>query len=454
MSTSSLEFLRSVLLCPSTSSELEIKDGALYSPAAKKAFMNIDEIPWVFHRDQENLLQWHTRVTSLIDYHKILSERTAGELRQVDLLKSTRIRLEQLQQHHVMQVQHLTEINRDLLTKVTNDLPDIIKTLFYEKVPRQQTANAYAQTVYRDWAWGEREIAAQAELLRPQLDSTKNLLVLGAGACGLPAHLHKTLKFDNTLAVDINPILLSTAQHILQGKDLELIEFPRIPVESKYAAMKHSVKGQKLNNFHFVFADAQDLALKPGAFDTLLTPWFIDIVPRTFLDLAAKMNQHLSNGQKWVNIGLLGFEKNRQSDVYGPDEIKEALASTGFELKSWEIREIPYLYSPYSAVKRTDSVFVFSATKIKGTKQPPRYHYLPEWLVDTSLPIPKDEAMTLYQFKSDLYLRIFSLIDGEANLEQVAAMFAIQTQMPPDGARVSIFNFLVNAYENVIYREF
>ncbi len=454
MSKSSLEFLQSVLLCPVTGAELEIRDGALYSPAAKKSFMNIDEIPWVFHRDQETLLQWEIRISSLIDYHKNLAELASAELRYVGLLKSTQVRLEQLHAHHKLEAQYLSELNRDLLSKTQNDLPDVIKALFFEKVPRQQTANAYAQTVYRDWAWGEKELEAQANFLKPQLTSTKNLLVLGAGACGLPAHLHKTLKFENTLAVDINPTLLSTAKHILQGKDLELIEFPKIPIESKFTALKHSVKGRKLNNFHFVFADAQDLAIQPGTFDTVLTPWFIDIVPRSFKDLAAKMNQHLSIGQKWVNIGLLGFEKNRQADIYGPDEVKEALISAGFELKTWETRDLPYLFSPYSAVKRNDTVFMFSVTKIKGVKQPPRYQYLPDWLLDTALPIPKNEAMTLYQYKSDIYLRILSLIDGKTSLEQLAAMFAVQTQLSPDGARTSVFNFLVNVYENVIYREF
>lgn len=452
--SSSLEFLSQVLVCPFTGSPLEIQNGGLYSPKVKKAYLNVDEIPWFYRDDFQNLVQWQNRATSLFDHHIILAERIATELGQIDLLPATKARLELLQVHHVEQASFLSELSKDLISKIKNDLPEVLNTLFYEKVPRQQTANAYAQTVYRDWAWGEKEIRAQTELLIPFFSSTKSLLVLGAGACGLPVSIHKKLNLQNTLAVDINPLLLSTAKRILSGVDTDLVEFPRIPVESKYAAIRHHVKGQKLNNFHFLFADAQDLSLKPGSFDTVLTPWFIDIVPRDFKDLARKINSHLTNDQKWVNIGLLGFEKNKQSEVFTPDEVKEVLEESGFEIEAWETRELPYLYSPFSAVKRTDTVFAFSAVKKKSAKQPPRYQYLPEWLLDTNLPIPQNESIKMYQFKSDLYLRVLSYIDGKNSLEQVAKLFAQNTQLPIDGSRVSIFNFLVNVYENVIYREF
>ena len=56
-----------------------------------------------------------------------------------------------------------------------------------------------------------------------------------------------------------------------------------------------------------MLADALRPPFAEGAFDTVVTPWLIDIVSENLTVFAARINRLLKEGGRWVNFGSLAF---------------------------------------------------------------------------------------------------------------------------------------------------
>lgn len=423
---------------------------------------SVGGIPWVFRYPHLKLQEWQMKIKSVIDYYQLQNARAAKELSRTNLPGATQARLKVLSESYQLS----TEEYQDILSRLVfeenfsnvnpkNNRVSEFTKIFFDKTPRQQTVRAYQDTFFRDWVWGKDELSKQCELLFSIMKNTKRVLVLGAGACGLPLALHKNLNFEQTLAVDINPTLLLQALRLLNGEHLQMVEYPQLPKESQFVAKKHFVSTTSpLENFHLLFADGQSLEVPAGAFDTILTPWFIDIIPRNFSELASHLNQHLSLGDKWVNIGLLAFERNELSERLTPDEVRETLELSGFNLEKFEIRDLPYLHSPYSAIKRTDSVLIFSAIKKAHCKKPARFEYLPSWLHNLDEPLPRSTEIQNLNVKSQTFSQILRLVDGRKSFSQITEFFANENNFDQNSTKEAIHSFFVNVYENLIFREF
>jgi hypothetical protein len=296
-------------------------------PASPQTTKFVKNIPWLYRYPQQQLSEWQMKIKSVVGYYASQSIRAEKELAQVEILPATEKRLITLADCYQKSAQEFAELAKMLTFSNAPqnekgraggaEAPgareggtlDASQEIFFEKTPRQQTVMAYQDTLFRDWVWGQAEIEKQAEPLLPLLKGSKNWAVLGAGACGLPLYLHKNLKPESTLAIDINPVLFLPVQKLLSGQSFRCIEYPRIPRQSDFVAIEQELKPMSAEGFHLVFADAQNIEFKKDHLDLILTPWFIDIVPRSFFDLAAHLNQNLPKGGKWVNIGQLAFEK-------------------------------------------------------------------------------------------------------------------------------------------------
>ena len=89
------------------------------------------------------------------------------------------------------------------------------------KLPQTQQLMGYYHNVLRDWSYGDEENQLSLELIKKTLASNLNLgktLILGAGAGRLSYDIYQQIENEFTLAIDINPYLLLTAQKILEGK--------------------------------------------------------------------------------------------------------------------------------------------------------------------------------------------------------------------------------------------
>lgn len=418
--------------------------------------LSVGDIPWVFRYPQLQLYEWQIKIKSVVDYYQSQAIRAERELGKVDLPTATRHRLKVLAECYALSSKEYEKILSYLaLTNSSGPNQTEFTKLFFNKTPRQQTVRAYHETFFRDWVWGKDELEKQCTLLAPLMKNTRRLLTLGAGACGLPLAIHKNLNLAQTLSVDINPVLMLQAKRLLCGETLNVVEYPQIPRESQFVAKKHQIAHtQKYDNFHMLFADGQNLETPAGTFDTILTPWFIDIIPRNFSDLAKHLNHNLSRGDKWLNIGLLAFEKNELSEKLTPNEVRETLELAGFGIEKFELQDIPYLQSPYSAISRTDCVLIFSAIKEKNCKKPGRFEYLPSWLQDLDEPLPNNSEIQNLKSKSQTFSKVLHLVDGQKSFSKISEVFAQENNFDVNSTKEALHVFFVNIYEHLIFREF
>jgi ubiquinone/menaquinone biosynthesis C-methylase UbiE len=267
----------------------------------------------------------------------------------------------------------------------------------------------------------------------------KNLLIIGTGASRLAFDVHQRLNPSETIAVDINPVLLGVAQKIKTGESVDLYEVPLNPGHMENVAVLRKlssdfVKQNKFQNLHFLFADGLAVPLKPKSIDALLTPWFIDIVPEDFALLARRMNRFLKSGGTWVNFGPLGFSNPQRPTAYTFEEIKELLEDAGFALEQQVVREVPYLQSPLDIQKRTEKTHSFCVKKIKDVKEPPAHQSLPQWLLKTDLPIPLVPRLVQQGQQSRLHAEILNALDGKRTLGDLQQLAAQHYQITPEQA--------------------
>ena len=127
-----------------------------------------------------------------------------------------------------------------------------------------------------------------------------------------------------------------------------------------------------------MLADAHRPPFRRGAFDTVVTPWLVDILPERFDVLCARVNSLLGDGGRWLNFGSLSFHDSRSSRALRRSTSAEPRSTRhGFGDVTVEEREIPYLSSPASRHARRERVVTWSARKHRDVKKVPRYHALP-----------------------------------------------------------------------------
>src|SRR5262249_17937117 len=81
--------------------------------------------------------------------------------------------------------------------------------------------------IFRDWAWGAREVDQLRALVEPALpDDAGAIAVYGAGAGRLAADIHESRRPRRTYALDINPLPLLVASALTIGDTVELPELP------------------------------------------------------------------------------------------------------------------------------------------------------------------------------------------------------------------------------------
>lgn len=407
----------------------------------------IQGIPWAFDNPEAHLIQWKAKLASFIGQNQWRQEQFESELRKVDLLPSTRARLEKLATAYREQQELVRNLMPDFAPD--SDLLAIMK-IIEDRVPSRQHIDTYTNNIFRDWVWGEEEIKLTLAALKPHFESNiseKILLTVGAGACRIPLELHLKFCPRFSVALDINPFLLLTAQKLFNGESIELFEFPYPPLEE--VARKHVIQTplRRPENFELLFGDGLNLPFKPKSIDMICTPWFIDIVPMDLAELAERLNFILKPGGTWVNFGPLSFASPHPSRNYTTQEIPSVLAKAGFSTQQATSLELPYLQSPFSAQKRIETVFFFQATKVKDAKQRPKYRFLPEHLSDLDLPFPllPDTQQRLAQ--SQTTAELLSLIDGKKSLNDMADLISRHSQIEKNKVIENLLTFFINLYE-------
>ena len=442
-----------LLACPRCDKALVAGNGGAYRcDACKVDFPDIAGIPWLFADPDASLGEWRNRLNLAMQKVAHDVERIDGEAADKNLRALTRRRLERHRK--------CLDTHRRKLRKLLEPLGAGEGAAGYEsylamrtRLPIDQGLNTYYPNIHRDWAWGDEENRASLEQVQKVVNESAELgdvLVIGAGAGRLAYDIHMTMDCRRTVAFDLNPLLMLVADTVTRGDTLPMYEFPIAPksLEDDAVLRKLSAPEPVRDGFHLVLGDALRPPFAAKGFDTVVTPWLIDIVTEEFSVFAARINRLLKTDGRWINFGSLAFHQPKLAWHYSPEESQAIVAESGFSDPYVTEGRIPYMCSPASRHGRQEKVFTFSAYKEKDVKAPPRHRALPDWIVTGKEPVPLLQSFRTQSMTTQIYAFIMSLIDGKRSIEDMAGVLEKQRLMSYAEAVPAIRAFLTKMFDD------
>ena len=445
--------LEEILACPRCDkTPLAANDGAYRCDACKVDFPSIDGIPWLFAEPQATLGEWRGRLQFAL--RKLGNEATGldAELKNEGLRPLTKRRIERYKKALESHRRSLQKLLRPVDVQSMQGTHDTYLAL-RTRLPSDQALNTYYANVHRDWSWGDEENAASLKQIRAVAGDSAELgkvLVLGAGACRLAYDIHMQMDCGATVAMDFNPLLLLIAQKAARGDKLKLYEFPIAPKSLEDDAVLRTLAAPDVvrDGFDLVLADALRPPFAEEAFDTVVTPWLIDIVTEDLPVLAARINRLLRKDGRWINFGSLAFSNPERARMYSPEETKAIVAESGFGDPYVSEATIPYMCSPASRHGRQEKVFTFSAYKERDADRPARHRALPDWMVTGKEPVPLLPSFRSQAMTTQIYSFMMSLIDGKRSIKDMAVVLEKQKLMTREEAEPAIRSFLTKMYDD------
>jgi SAM-dependent methyltransferase len=449
--------LEELLSCPQCLAGVLHRTAAGWACVACAArFPEVGGVPWLFAEPGARLAEWRQRFQLVQQEHAWEHARVVEALRDEALSAVTRGRLQRLADGHAAQPQLL----RALLAPIEPDAAIArYETLLAlrTRTPLSQDLNSYYPNLHRDWVWGQAENEAAFELVRELAGAAApgRTLIVGAGAGRLAYDIHERLGPSVTVALDINPLLLLCAERVARGGVAGLYEFPLAPRTAGDVALLRELRAPRAARagLEFIFGDALRAPFRPGAFDTIVTPWFIDIVPQEPAEVAARLNELLAPGGRWLNFGSLNFPRREPALRYSPEELPALLAAGGFDVAAVTERTLPYLQSPASRHGRIETVFAFCAMRQRAAAPVPRSGNLPAWIADPQLPVPLLPYFESRALANRIYAFVMALIDGRRGIAQIAAYLVEQKLMLPGEAEAAVRSFLATLHEEARTRD-
>ena len=448
-----MSVLSALLACPRCDkTPLEQSGDAYHCKACDVDFPSLNGIPWMFAEPRAALGEWRGRLQFALQK---LSHEIAGldqELSDKNLSALARRRVERYRKCVDSHRRKLQKLLRPVDVQSLQGNYESYLAL-RTRLPADQGLNTYYANIHRDWAWGDEENKASLKQVQAVLHDHAdlgNVLVLGAGAGRLAYDVHMNMACASTVAMDFNPLLMLVAQAMARGEKLNLYEFPIAPLalEDDAVLRKLSAPEAAGDSFHLLLGDALRPPFPENSFDTVVTPWLIDIIAEDFPVLVARINRLLKKEGRWVNFGSLAFSTARQADRCSPEEVKAIVAENGFSDPYVSQATIPYMCSPASRHGRRERVFTFSAYKERNAKKPERHKALPDWIVKGNEPVPLTASFRQQAMTTQIYSFIMSLIDGKRSIKEMAIVLESQRLMTKEEAEPAIRTFLTRMYND------
>ena len=414
-------------------------------------YPSIGGIPWLFPDPRQALAEWRGRL-SLLSQH-LASEASAmrAEAR-APLPDATLRRLERVAAAHDDQVARLSSLLAPLGMEQAGAGEATLQALG-TRLPTEQGLTNYYVNLHRDWSWGDEENAAALAEIRALLGGSiaglGRTLIQGAGAGRLAYDLHQGGDSPLTVATDFNPLLLFVARELFAGRSVELYEFPIAPRDlASHAVLRRlAAPGAARAGLELVAADALQPPFADGAFDTVVTPWFVDIIGEPLARVAARVNLLLKPGGRWINSGSLAFSRAAFADRTSIEEVPEILMRSGFAPPESRESTLPYMRSPASRHSRLEHVVTWVTTRTGSAAEQPRQRQLPDWLVQTDMPVPRTRAVEMQQVSSRVHAFLLALINGERSIRDMARMLVEQRLMSAQEAEAHVRLFLARFHE-------
>lgn len=443
--------LNHLLACPRCDTPLESVGEKWRCKGCKTQFPGLAGVPFLFAEPGVALDEWRAR------YHARLQEiaHRIQQCEQVeareDLLPETTARLSHQREAQVAHIEELKALLEPLdVTRLTADHSTYLA--LRTRLPADQGLLTYYANLHRDWCWGNDENTQSVKLVHDALNGhdLDKLLVLGSGGGRLAYDLHQSGSHELTVAVDFNPLLVLAAEQLAHGRTLELHEFPIAPRTTADTAVPRTLKAPAVvrDGFCSVLANVLRAPFRPGSFNTLVTPWLVDVVDEPLSVQAARWNRLLAKGGKWVWFGSHAFRGASLAEQLSLEESQAVIQAQGFSAPEVTEADIPYMVSPANRHARTERVVVMSMTKLKNVPVPPRHVALPDWLVQSDLPVPARQSFQTQSMHTRIHAFILAMIDGKRSLDDMAALMEEQRLMPKAEAVDSLRNFLIRALES------
>ncbi|HEY6124393.1 MAG TPA: methyltransferase domain-containing protein [Steroidobacteraceae bacterium] len=420
--------------------------------ACSSGYPVIGEIPWLFPEPRQALAEWRGRLGLLTQHLASEAKAMRASLADSALDPGTRRRLEHVARAHDEQISRLRQILAPLgLDQAT--VAEATHRGLGTRLPTEQGLTNYYVNLHRDWSWGDEEnqaaIGELTALLGGSVAGLGRVLVQGAGAGRLAYDLHAASDATLTVATDFNPLLLFAARELFAGRTVELYEFPIAPrsIEDHAVLRRLAAPAAARPGLELVAADALQPPFADGAFDTVVTPWFIDIIGEPFARVAARVNLLLKPGGRWINYGSLAFSRAAHAERLSLEEVRGLMPKAGFA--GFEMREasIPYMRSPASRHARIESTISWVANKVGPPSETPRARALPDWLLQPDKPIPRTPALEMQAISSRVHAFLLALINGERSMRDMARVLVEQRLMSAQEAEEQVRLFLARLHE-------
>jgi SAM-dependent methyltransferase len=408
------------------------------------------DIPWLAPRTQ--LSDWQDR-------YRLLLQTIAQDLEEIKAAarptKTTEARLARLARALEGQRRALEDVLAPL--RLGNAGSESLSLALKFRLPTHQTLSGYEANLFRDWAWNNGENEASLAVLEAALGKSPKLgrvLVLGAGACRLAYDLHRSFSPVSTVATDVNPLLLLVAREVLKGEKVKLWEFPVSPLTENDVAVERELKAPAAadDKFSLAFADALHLPFAEGSFDTVVTPWLVDILAAGPRALLSRVNRLLAPGGKWIHFGPFGFATRGISGRLSPKEVAEIAADCGLQVKAQHSQQVPYLQSPSSHHGRVERVHAWVADKTAEAEAPKPETSVPEWLSKGTLPVPHSRELWQTGNASAVQATLIGLVDGKRSLADMAKWMEQTHGIPQAQGLESLRTFFMRLHEESLWR--
>jgi len=449
MATAQQSLPLDLLCCPRCRGPLT-RAAALSCGACAVEYPEIAGMPWLFADPALALGEWRARIHGFLAGLEAQASRYRIALGGDVTRASTRTRLKLLSAACGDHARRLRALLAPLGIEGGAAAPELYGALGMT-LPTGQGLTGYYANLHRDWCWGDAENEATFGIVDAALggDAPGRTLLLGLGAGRLAYDLLLRRRPDPLVAVDLNPLFLCAVQRLFAGERLHLYEFPLAPRDIDSHAILRALQAPSPApvGWHFLFADASQGPFSAGAFDTVITPWLIDVVDEDLATFARRVNGWLRPGGRWVNTGSLSFSSDDPARRYALEEVVEIVDAAGFAGTVPREEQVPYLCSPASRHGRIETVVTFAAVKRDAVPAPAPPRRAPEWLQRTDLPVPLLPEVQGRQLELRVLSYVASLVDGRRSIRDVARVLVEQRLMTPGEAEPTVRGFLARLHD-------
>jgi len=438
-----------LLCCPRCRGPLT-RANALGCAACAVSYPDVDGLPWLFAEPAQALGEWRARIHGFLAGLDAQAQRYRAALGDDVTRAGTRSRLKLLAAACSDHARRLRALLAPVMEDAAAAAPEVYSALGMS-LPTGQGLTGYYANLHRDWCWGDAENAAAFRILDTALgpETPGRTLLLGVGAGRLAYDLLRGRRPELLVAADVNPLFLCAVQRLFAGERLELYEFPLAPRDIDSHAILRTLQAPQPapDGGHLVFADASRAPFAAGVFDTVVTPWLIDIIDEDFATFAMRVNQWLRPGGRWINTGSLAFAAADPARRYALEEVVEIAAVAGFDGIEPREESVPYLCSPASRHGRIEAVVTFAAIKRESVPDPGPPRRVPDWLQRTDVPVPLLPDLQGRQLALRVLSYVAALVDGRRSIRDLAQVLVEQRLMTAEEAEPTVHAFLARLYD-------